>query len=412
MSRRLADSPLVTFTKHDQPTFAGQCGHCRSASSIERPSLQLAPSLIWIHLVGTRLMTNRSTSTTAPISQWSINARPAASLSSPCNDHDSDFLDKLFYLKPGEHCPSFLSKISTYLRIRLLLENNKPFVAIDRPGNDGTVNLSVEDDRPAGPNDKKRSLSDTTRQTFHSSNALCLHLEPSTPLPTDRYRPVSTQSDNVVQQKDSLRPNARVRFRSRVRITSGIGRHRGRSGSDDIGRSSSRSASPSSSISAPLRSPADNATNAWGTLGQRVGLLGLQRKLVRNAQAQRRQKIKQGLGPASLPNERTPLISPQALQQGEYIEGDVMSENDLLDEDSDDERLAQEVDHIFGTFPSRLLNRHVRRTSNLLVLTNANYGVVKVLVVATWASRVLPLCCRSWLTTFSCKLILGTSLFL
>jgi len=35
-----------------------------------------------------------------------------------------------------------------------------------------------------------------------------------------------------------------------------------------------------------------------------------------------------------------------------------MSENDLLDEDSDDERLAQEVDHIFGTFPSRLLNRH------------------------------------------------------
>lgn len=60
-----------------------------------------------------------------------------------------------------------------------------------------------------------------------------------------------------------------------------------------------------------------------------------------------------------------------------------MSENDLLDEDSDDERLAQEVDHIFGTFPSRLLNRHVRRTSNLLVLTNANYGVVKVLVVAT-----------------------------
>ena len=103
--------------------------------------------------------------------------------------------------------------------------------------------------------------------------------------------------------------------------------------------------------------------------------------MVGNVQAQRRQRIKQSLDPAPSPNEQTPLIDPQALRQEEHVEGDI--ESDLSDEDLDDERLALEVDHIFGTFPARLLNRHVRRTSNLLILTNANCGVVIVLVVAT-----------------------------
>lgn len=338
------------------------------------------------------MTTNGSTPTTTPIPQWSINTSPAASLSdisSPFDDHDSDFLDKLLYLKPGEY--NFIVTFQNDSLIRLLekeerTSHKKPLVATDLPVNDGTVNLSVEGDRPANhvSHDKKRRLSETTRQTLHPSNALRLHLEPSTPLTADRYRPASTQSDSVVhQQKDNLRPSARVRFRSRVRITSGIGRHRRRSDPDDIGgRSSSRSASPSSSISAPLRSHADDATNTWGTLGQRVGLLGLQRKMVGNAQAQRRQQIKQRLGPAPSPSERTPLIGPQALRQAAYVEGNVVTESDLSDEDSDDERLAREVDHIFGTFPGRLLNRHVCRISLSTQTTIVDCGMATVLVVA------------------------------
>lgn len=77
---------------------------------------------VWSDSCGTRLMTNCSTSTTAPVPQWSINARPVDSLSniSPsCSDHDPKFLDKLLYLKPGKHC--LVSKILSHPVVNLLM---------------------------------------------------------------------------------------------------------------------------------------------------------------------------------------------------------------------------------------------------------------------------------------------------
>jgi hypothetical protein len=42
-----------------------------------------------------------------------------------------------------------------------------------------------------------------------------------------------------------------------------------------------------------------------------------------------------------------------------YVEGEGVQDRDIFNEDSDDERLSQEVDDVFGKFPGRLLNHHV-----------------------------------------------------
>jgi len=73
-------------------------------------------------------------------------------------------------------------------------------------------------------------------------------------------------------------PAARVRFRSRVRITSGL--HRYHTPNDSalsalVPGEASLSSSLSSSISAPLHTPGDDEENerpGWGPLGQRVSL--------------------------------------------------------------------------------------------------------------------------------------------
>jgi len=83
----------------------------------------------------------------------------------------------------------------------------------------------------------------------------------------------------------SLTRTTRIRFRSRVRITSGLSHLRQgrtntlRSTGGDTGfcptPSSSRSGSASSSISAPLRSRTDDEADrpGWGPLGRRVSML-------------------------------------------------------------------------------------------------------------------------------------------
>ncbi|KAF5355616.1 hypothetical protein D9756_003958 [Leucocoprinus leucothites] len=99
----------------------------------------------------------------------------------------------------------------------------------------------------------------------------------------------------------SLTRPTRIRFRSRVRITSGLNRHRHssipgtesrtntfRSTNGDTGYlyytpSSSISGSPSSSISAPLRSRTDDEADrpGWGPLGQRVSMLAKKNRTIR-----------------------------------------------------------------------------------------------------------------------------------
>ncbi|THH12829.1 hypothetical protein EW146_g7323 [Bondarzewia mesenterica] len=97
---------------------------------------------------------------------------------------------------------------------------------------------------------------------------------PPDPLPplTHDHEYEQCPTDPSASSPDSTpgpRPLARVRFRSRVRITSGLRHHRGaRPQSVD----SSGSGSPSSSISAPLRYRADEAAPR-GLLSQRLSLL-------------------------------------------------------------------------------------------------------------------------------------------
>lgn len=135
--------------------------------------------------------------------------------------------------------------------------------------------------------------------------------------------------------------NRSVRFRSRVRITSGLPR---RHAADRVTPDSSLSSSPSSSISAPLRCREDDVntdSSPWGPLGLRVKHMG---------QRPRRQAADKGVDPS----ERSPLMPPSrrfySIDQDEHYNYFA-----YLD---DETRLNREIDLAFGTWPGRLLNRH------------------------------------------------------
>ncbi|KAK0198117.1 hypothetical protein F5146DRAFT_1131129 [Armillaria mellea] len=135
--------------------------------------------------------------------------------------------------------------------------------------------------------------------------------------------------------------NRSVRFRSRVRITSGLPR---RHAADRATPDSSLSSSPSSSISAPLRcreNDVNTDSSPWGPLGLRVKHMG---------QRPRRQAVDKGLGST----ERSPLMPPSrrfySIEEDEHYNYFA-----YLD---DETRLNREIDLAFGTWPGRLLNRH------------------------------------------------------
>lgn len=250
------------------------------------------------------------------------------------------------------------------------------------------ANLTTEDGHSADTNSrynqKRPPNSFISKSLILPTNAFHLHLEdPSVTLttPHDPVHPSHTDAP-----PNHLRPNARVRFRSRVRITSGIGHKR-----KGDSAYSSRSGSPSSSISAPLRYHANEENNGWGTLGQRVGILGLQKKTNGSPERARRQRRKRAdpIAPAESVDERAPL---RGSFYRSYTEGEGAQEEDILDEDSDDERLSQEIDDVFGTFPGRLLNYHVSHTdANVFYLP---LSLVVVLVVSNGTYFLLSLCCR------------------
>ncbi|TFL06246.1 hypothetical protein BDV98DRAFT_600312 [Pterulicium gracile] len=178
--------------------------------------------------------------------------------------------------------------------------------------------------------------------------------------------------------KPPSRPRT-IRFHSRVRIASGI--HHTSSHShhqsvadrywsgdkDDVAQEeprrsgsdfSSRSGSPSSSISAPLRSRSrtgseeEGRTFTWAPLGRRIGLLANSRNHARRNVASQETN---GNGDT----DRTHLL-PRTRSRRSYVEGEGVQPGD--DNFSDDEFRQdlnpEEVDSVFGKWPTRLTNRH------------------------------------------------------
>jgi len=184
----------------------------------------------------------------------------------------------------------------------------------------------------------------------------------------------SVHSENVLE-----RPN-RVRFRSRVRITSGLNRHRhklepqhqNQSEIDYLAFSpaSSVSGSPSSSISVPLRTHTDEQVGkpGWGTLGQRVSLFA-RGKIERQKIREQRERF--GLGASSFRhgvqrgqfgggrppyfdtdevNERTPLLSPLGRRHPIYEANDYRGSAEV-------NQITRETE-VSGPKPDRLANNH------------------------------------------------------
>ena len=166
------------------------------------------------------------------------------------------------------------------------------------------------------------------------------------------------------------RPN-RVRFRSRVRIASGLNRHRhSLLGVDylspDYSPESSISGSPSSSISVPLRTQTDEQVGkpGWGTLGQRVSLFA---KGQMEQSRRREQREQLGLGASSLRKgvERRGFGGGEALVIPYYAH--ITEDTPLLSSSArngscsgtEASHIAPEIDMVFGPWPSRLANYHV-----------------------------------------------------
>ncbi|KAG5220838.1 hypothetical protein IMY05_C4505000200 [Salix suchowensis] len=193
----------------------------------------------------------------------------------------------------------------------------------------------------------------------------------------------------------TARPGGRVRFRSRVRIGSGLSRQRTDSlrysgeydGQLFVG-AASLSSSPSSSISAPLRSEPrndDERRPEWGPLGQRVRLFACRSKArsamtpAQEIEKRDRRRRKLGLPPLdpssyprdsrfASPNENTPLLSSPHQRRSIaswYAEhegvqpGDAHDSDDEREAESEASRFSREVDRTFGPLPGRLLSRRV-----------------------------------------------------
>jgi len=184
---------------------------------------------------------------------------------------------------------------------------------------------------------------------------------------TDSYDPEEPDSPH----SNAERPN-RVRFRSRVRITSGLNRHRHKSqqyqhqpGVDYLSFSpaSSVSGSPSSSISAPLRTYRDEQVGkpGWGTLGQRVSLFAKGNMERRRIREQREQL---GLGASSFRKRvgREAPVIPYIATNGIGEETPLLLSPPSNASDSDSAReaeaMSREIEMVFGSWPGRLLNYH------------------------------------------------------
>ncbi|KAI0063133.1 hypothetical protein BV25DRAFT_1899482 [Artomyces pyxidatus] len=164
---------------------------------------------------------------------------------------------------------------------------------------------------------------------------------PSAPLPAG---PAAHPDPTLAPASPTL---ARVRFRSRVRITSGLRHSRRQARSPD----SSAESSPSSSISVPLRHQADE-NNPRGPLGKRISVLAA------NAWQKRRHTAFDPSRADEERGERTPLTrgSTPRMYGDHGEEAQQESEQEYL------ARVRREEELAFGKWPWRALNRHVSCT--------------------------------------------------
>lgn len=252
--------------------------------------------------------------------------------------------------------------------------------------------------------DRKLSLEDTSsKPCIVPGNALHLIDDDPSPrsvtpssviiIPDAEERHDQNGERTLEPPPDSERPPLRVRFRSRVRITSGLNRHRHVSAPSSMGPNgtgqgtpgSSTSDSPSSSISAPLRYQADENA-AWGPLGKRL-----------SAYAQANGWHRRGGMPSkptyersgSVPvgrrgdnteflNERTSLLSSSrgALYGIAHDEGSREREASELEQSEREIRAAfrREEEAVFGKWPWRLFNHYVSSFRyNIRADTHANF---------------------------------------
>lgn len=221
------------------------------------------------------------------------------------------------------------------------------------PGN--ALQLHLAQDDPA-VNDSTT----TPATSFSSSSSAMQRLAAQKPPDDQRAVPPEIMSLN---DEPPVRPVARVHFRSRVRITSGLhsSRHRHEASMPIPSRSKSRddlattaSGSPSSSISAPIRYKPD-ANNALGPLGKRLSSLAESRKRRLGGSDMNTKRVAVGS------DERTPFLIAGAGAVPDYTQQRRrrMSDASAGEEDEDlDSGLKREEDVMFGKWPWRVLNRH------------------------------------------------------
>ncbi|KAG8220213.1 hypothetical protein J3R82DRAFT_1250 [Butyriboletus roseoflavus] len=99
--------------------------------------------------------------------------------------------------------------------------------------------------------------------------------KPYAPLDGAAQNRILSSADHIQVQGEPILTGPRVRFRSRVRISAGMGRRQRRLSDGFSSTASSISGSPSSSISAPLRTQ-HTGNNGWVPLGSRMNLLASQ----------------------------------------------------------------------------------------------------------------------------------------
>lgn len=92
----------------------------------------------------------------------------------------------------------------------------------------------------------------------------------------------------------------------------------------------------------------------WGPLGQRVTLLTDNSRQRRAEKNERRKRRHEAIMAA---NEQSPLLPPHFRPRYMDVDGSSDPESEYRDEEM---RYAREIDRVFGTYPRRLFNLHVR----------------------------------------------------
>ncbi|TFK57722.1 hypothetical protein OE88DRAFT_1651603 [Heliocybe sulcata] len=280
-------------------------------------------------------------------------SRPSSTSSAPpVNSTGSTMEDKLLLQSPCAHDSALLS-------------------FDDRSDGDGDLrSIASSSSRSNGDErfyDGKPILQGSpAKPMIMNGNALHLHLEERNAagsVPSIRFAPdppaISKPQGNDLETDAShlVRPSPRVRFRSRVRIASGLHRHRKHHPVEDSSdsSSSSRSSSPCSSLSAPLRYQADE-NSALGPLGKRLSAYaaagGFKHRVLSSPNPQRQFLRAQMMGYGPETSEQTSLLR-SGTRARSYGNTDSTTSLSGREHPGEADEGAK-----FGSWPLRLLNYH------------------------------------------------------